>query len=55
MYSWKSHLPHYGLLKGAGCDFIDLFLNIYLFIWLCQVLVAACRTGDPVALRHGGS
>ena len=55
MYSWKSHLPHYGLLKGAGCDFIDLFLNIYLFIWLCQVLVAACGTGDPVALRHGGS
>ena len=20
------------------------FLNVYLFIWLCQVLVAACRT-----------
>ena len=44
VHSWKSHLPHYGLLKGAGCDFI------YLFIWLCQVLVATCGTGDPVAL-----
>ena len=39
----KNH--HQDQCQGAQCFvfFLFLLLNIYLFIWLCRVLVAACR------------
>ena len=32
---------HWGLLEGAGLTAFGCCFNIYLFIWLRQVLVAA--------------
>ena len=45
-----SSTPHQALKQtvvalGSGLEDHSLFFkNIYLFIWLCRVLVAACRS-----------
>ena len=32
--------------------FLSFFLNVYLFTWLCQIIVTAC---DLLVLHHEGS
>ena len=46
MLSWK---PWRALRRGAHCFCSLPFYTVYLFIWLCQVLVAALGIFDLVA------